>query len=227
MNRETIGREFWRGVRVFIFDLDGTLIDSKLDLALAVNATREKFGRGPLDHEQIYGYIGDGAPMLVRRALDHTEDDVLVAEALKFFLAYYREHMLDNTVLYPGVREGIEQLAADGRVLTVLTNKPERFSKLILEGLGVAARFRLVYGGNTFERKKPDPIGIDAILRETGAAKEESLVVGDSEIDVQTARNAGVRVVGVSYGLGSDRLHEHPPDLMVDSLTELAALVQR
>jgi len=226
MNREAIHPEFWRRVQVFIFDLDGTLIDSKLDLALAVNATREKFGRGPLGHEQIFGYIGDGAPMLVRRALDHTEDDALVAEALKYFLGYYREHMLDNTVLYPGVREGIEQLGADGRVLTVLTNKPERFSKLILEGLGVAARFRLVYGGNTFERKKPDPIGVEAILRETGAAKEQALVVGDSEIDVQTARNAGVPVVGVSYGLGSDRLQKHPPDLMIDSLTELAALAK-
>lgn len=217
----------WRGVRVFIFDLDGTLIDSKLDLALAVNATREKFGLGPLAHGIIFDYIGDGAPMLVRRALDHTEDDAMVAEALPFFLSYYREHMLDNTVLYPGVREGLEQLAADERVLTVLTNKPERFSKLILEGLGVAGRFRLVYGGNTFERKKPDPIGVEAILRETGAGKEQALVVGDSEIDVQTARNAGVRVVGVSYGLGSERLQEHPPDLMVDSLVELAALVKR
>ncbi|HXE75835.1 MAG TPA: HAD-IA family hydrolase [Candidatus Xenobia bacterium] len=227
MNRESIGREFWRGLRVFIFDLDGTLIDSKLDLALAVNATREKFGLGPLAHEVIFDYIGDGAPMLVRRALDHTEDDALVAEALPFFLSYYREHMLDNTVLYPGVREALDQLAADGRVLTVLTNKPERFSKMILEGLGVAPHFRLVYGGNSFERKKPDPIGVETILRETGAAKEQALLVGDSEIDVQTARNAGVRVVGVSYGLGSERLAEHPPDLMVDSLVELAALVRR
>ena len=218
--------EFWRGVRVFIFDLDGTLIDSKLDLALSVNATREKFGLGPLEHEQVFGYIGDGAPMLVRRALDHTADDSLVADALQFFLGYYREHMLDNTVAYPGVREGIEQLAADGRTLTVLTNKPERFSRLILEGLNLAARFRLIYGGNTFERKKPDPVGVEATLRETGAAKEQALVVGDSEIDVQTARNAGVRVVGVSYGLGSERLREHPPDWMVDSLVDLAALVK-
>ena len=226
MSRDAITPEFWRGVQVFIFDLDGTLIDSKLDLALSVNATREKFGRPPLEHEQVFGYIGDGAPMLVRRALDHTADDALVADALQFFLGYYREHMLDNTVLYPGVREGIEQLAAGGRTLTVLTNKPERFSRLILEGLGLAAHFRLVYGGNTFERKKPDPVGVEATLRETGTAKEQALVVGDSEIDVQTARNAGVRVVGVSYGLGSERLRDHPPDLMVDSLTELAALVR-
>jgi phosphoglycolate phosphatase len=226
MPHNPLSPEFWRGVRVFIFDLDGTLIDSKLDLALSVNATREKFRLPPLPHEQIFGYIGDGAPMLVRRALDHSTDDALVADALQFFLGYYREHMLDNTVAYPGVREGVEQLAVGGRILTVLTNKPERFSRLILEGLGLAPHFRLIYGGNTFERKKPDPVGVEATLRETGAAREQALVVGDSEIDVQTARNAGVRVVGVSYGLGSDRLRDHPPDLLIDSLVELAALTK-
>lgn len=221
--QEATGRE----VRLFIFDLDGTLIDSKLDLALSVNATRAEFGLGPLPHEQIYGYIGDGAPMLVRRALDHSEDDAQVEQALAFFLGYYRQHMLDNTVAYPGVREGLEELARAGRILTVLTNKPARFSREILQGLQLADHFRLVYGGNSFERKKPDPMGVEAILRETGVPKAEALVVGDSEIDVQTARNAGLRVCCVTYGLGSDRLGEHPPDFFVDTLTELAARVRR
>ncbi|MBI2956228.1 MAG: HAD-IA family hydrolase [Acidobacteria bacterium] len=218
--------DFWRRLRVFIFDLDGTLIDSKLDLALSVNATRARFTFLPLPYEQIYSYIGDGAPMLVRRALDHTDDDALVEDALQFFLAHYREHMLDNTLPYPGVREGLAELDADRRILTVLTNKPERFSRAILDGLGLAPHFALVYGGNSFERKKPDPIGVETILRETGAAREEALVVGDSEIDVLTARNAGVRVCGVTYGLGSERLDAYPPDLRISSLTELAALVQ-
>jgi phosphoglycolate phosphatase len=217
----------WRCTRLFIFDLDGTLIDSKLDLALAVNATRARFGLGPLPHEQIFGYIGDGAPMLVRRALDHTADDALVEQALAFFLPYYREHMLDNTVAYPGVPEGLAALDRDARLLTVLTNKPVRISREILAGLGLAGHFKLIYGGNSFERKKPDPMGVEAILRETGASKEETLVVGDSEIDIQTARNAGVRVAGVTYGLGSDRLRDHPPDRLFDNLTELAALVAR
>jgi phosphoglycolate phosphatase len=215
-----------RQVHVFIFDLDGTLIDSKLDLALSVNATLEHFGFQPLPHEEIFGYIGQGAPMLVRRALGHTTDDALVEKGLEFFLGYYREHMLDNTVAYPGVREGLAELAAASRLLTVLTNKPERFSRRILEGLELADFFRQVYGGNSFERKKPDPIGIETILRETGEEKNRALMVGDSEIDVLTARNAGIRVCGVNYGLGSHLLEDYPPDLRVDSLTELSARVR-
>jgi phosphoglycolate phosphatase len=226
MTPQTPEPEFWRQVRVFIFDLDGTLIDSKLDLALAVNATIEHFGYKPLPHEEIFSYIGQGAPMLVRRALGHTQDDALVEKALPFFLAYYREHMLDNTVPYPGVREGLAELAGDSRVLTVLTNKPERFSRRILEGLGLADTFQQVYGGNSFERKKTAPIGLEAILRETGETKDRALMVGDSEIDILTARNAGMRVCGVTYGLGSHLLDDYPPDLRVDSLVELAARVR-
>ena len=223
---EALGPEFWRGLRVIIFDLDGTLIDSKLDLALSVNATRARFGLGPLPEERIFSYVGEGAPLLVRRALDHSEDDALVQQALEFFLRYYREHMLDNTVAYSGVPEAMAEFSAAGLVLTVLTNKPERFSREILRGLGLADYFKHVYGGNSLERKKPDPIGVETILRETGAAKEQALLVGDSKVDVLTARNAGIRACGVTYGLGSDQLPAEPPDLMVDSLTELAALVR-
>ena len=219
-------REFWRGLRVIIFDLDGTLIDSKLDLALSVNATRARFGLGPLPEERVFSYVGEGAPLLVRRALDHSEDDALVQQALEFFLGYYREHMLDNTVAYPGVPEALAEFAAAGLALTVLTNKPERFSRDILRGLGLADYFKLLYGGNSLERKKPDPIGVETILRETGAGKAQALLVGDSKVDVQTARNAGICACGVTYGLGSDQLHEEPPDLLVDSLTELAALIR-
>jgi phosphoglycolate phosphatase len=230
MPQETTDELNWRNLRLFIFDLDGTLIDSKLDLALSVNATRTQFGLGPLPHEQIFGYIGDGAPMLVRRALDHTADDALVAQALPFFLGHYREHMLDNTVPYPGVREGLEGLTAGGRLLAVLTNKPERISGEILRGLGLGDFFRSLYGGNSpalAGRKKPDPLGVELLRRDSGASKGETLFVGDSEIDVQTARNAGVRVAGVTYGLGSERLRDHPPDLLISSLAQLAALVNK
>ena len=226
---ERPGPEFWRALQVIIFDLDGTLIDSKLDLALSVNATRARFGLGALPEERIFSYVGEGAPLLVRRALDHSEDDALVQQALEFFLHYYREHMLDNTVAYPGVPEALAELTAAGIALTVLTNKPEHFSREILRGLGLADYFFRVYGGNSpalAGLKKPDPIGVEAILRETGAAKEQALLVGDSRVDVQTARNAGICACGVTYGLGNDQLHQEPPDLLVDSLTELVALVR-
>jgi len=207
------------GVRALIFDLDGTLIDSKLDLGLAVNAALVEMGRRELPHETIYGFVGNGAPMLIQRSLGNEASEAECKRALEYFIRHYREHALDNTVPYPGVREGLKLL---GRMpMAVLTNKPERISKLILEGLGLASYFRHVYGGNTFERKKPDPIGVETILRDLGLGPRDVMIVGDSEIDVQTARNAGTWACGVTYGLGSERLAEYPPDLLIDSLLEL------
>jgi len=208
-------------VRAFIFDLDGTLVDSKLDLANSVNATLARFGRAPLAQETIFGFIGNGAGVLVRRALGHGATDAECSEALVYFLASYREHMLDHTRAYPGVREGLELLA--GHPLAVLTNKPVNFSLGILEGLGLAGFFRVVYGGNSFEKKKPDPYGVQVILRDLAVESSETMMVGDSDVDVMTARNAGISVAGVSYGIGSHTFVDCPPDLIVDSLVELPA----
>jgi phosphoglycolate phosphatase len=209
------------GVRVLIFDLDGTLIDSKLDLALAVNATLVHMGRPELDHDTIFSFVGNGAPVLVRRALgeDVTADEA--DSALIYFLSYYRAHMLDNTREYPGVREGLEQLA--GRPMAILTNKPVNFSRGILDGLDLTKYFRVVYGGNSFEKKKPDPYGVEVILRELSAGPQQAMMVGDSDVDVKTARNAGIWAAGVSYGIGTHTLDAHPPDIMLGSLTELPA----
>ena len=208
-------------VRALIFDLDGTLIDSKLDLALAVNATLEYTGREPLEHQRIYGYVGDGAPMLVRRALGRGTTDEEAEQGLRYFLSYYRAHMLDNTVTYPGVREGLEMLK--GHPMAVLTNKPVRFSQGILDGLGIAHCFRYVYGGNSFRTKKPDPEGVNVLLRDWAVRPFEAMMIGDSEVDVRTARNAGTWVCGVTYGLGTEGLRIHPPDILLDSLAELPA----
>jgi len=214
-------RKRFAGVRVLIFDLDGTLIDSKLDLALSVNATRAHRGLPPLAHEQIFGYVGDGAPMLIRRSLGEDAREEDIQHALEYFLEYYRAHMLDHTVPYPGVRAGLGLLVE--RSMAVLTNKPARLSRAILDGLGLATSFRYIYGGNSFERKKPDPMGVEVLLRDFGVTPCQAMIVGDSETDVLTARNAGTWVCGVTYGLGSARLADYPPDLLVDSLTELPA----
>jgi phosphoglycolate phosphatase len=210
----------FEGVRALIFDLDGTLIDSKLDLALSVNAMLEHMGRAALPHPRIYGYVGKGAPRLIEQALGPGASSAECEEGLAFFLSYYRKHMLDNTVTYPGVREGLAAL--ESLSMAVLTNKPVRFSQAIVDGLGLGKYFRAVYGGNSFETKKPDPAGTKVLLREFGITPKEAMVVGDSEVDVQTARNAGTWACGVTYGLGADRLAEYPPDLLIDSLEELA-----
>src|ERR1700733_7095334 len=130
--------------------------------------------------------------------------------------------MVDNTRLYPGVQDALDRLLAAGAKMAVLTNKPVRFSRAIVEGLGLAKHFFQVYGGNSFEQKKPDPIGIETLLGESGAARERTIMVGDSAVDVRTARNAGIRACGVSYGFQPETFRAEPPDLLVDSLTQLA-----
>jgi phosphoglycolate phosphatase len=206
-------------VRALIFDLDGTLIDSKLDIALAVNAALAELGKEALPHEQIFSYIGNGAPTLIARAAGDGTSEADVQCGLEFFIKYYSVHKLDNTTLYPGVREALNALT--DLKMAVLTNKPVRASRGILEGLGIAGHFQIVYGGNSFDRKKPDPMGVETILREFGASPSSAMIVGDSEIDVQTARNSGTWACGVTYGFGSHMLAEYPPDVLVDNLTEL------
>jgi phosphoglycolate phosphatase len=209
-------------VDLLIFDLDGTLIDSKLDLAQAVNATREHLGMEPLENERVYSYVGNGAPVLIRRALGDQATEAQIEEALEFFLAYYRAHPLDFTLLYPGVKESLDRLWAAGKRMAVLTNKPVRISRAILEGLGVHGYFFQVYGGNSFEFKKPHPVGVEALMREAGVGRDATLMVGDSGVDVETARNAGIQCCGVTYGFQPESLADPAPDKLVDRMDELA-----
>ncbi|MBI3933693.1 MAG: HAD hydrolase-like protein [Acidobacteria bacterium] len=215
------------GIQLLIFDLDGTLIDSKLDLALSVNATLDHLGRQPLDEKIISSYVGQGAPTLIRKVVGEDASPEEIDRGLEFFLAYYREHKLDHTDLYPGTRETLERLAngrnGSPRTLAVLTNKPERISRAILAGVGVGEMFRFIYGGNTFETKKPDPYGLRTILENTGADSRAAMIVGDSDVDIQTGINAGVWTCGVTYGFGNLQVELNPPDLVIHSLPELAA----
>jgi phosphoglycolate phosphatase len=210
-------------VRVLIFDLDGTLIDSKLDLIRSVNAMLQEMGREQLHEDTISGYIGHGAPRLVGQALGNDATEAERERALKFFLAHYEDHKMDSTCAYPGVPEALEELAAFP--MAILTNKPVRISKRILEGLGLAKYFRAVYGGNSFETKKPNPLGAQAILREFGAAPAEAILIGDSEVDVQTARNAGTLAAAVNYGFGTHDRAAHPADVYLDRLADLPPLL--
>jgi phosphoglycolate phosphatase len=211
-------------IRLVVFDLDGTLVDSEYDLAASVNAMLRHYGRNELPLEVIKTYIGDGAPMLVRRALGDPNDEAFLQEALIYFLTYYREHKLDSTYAYDGVAESLQQIAnfnGTSRKLAVLTNKPVRPAGDILAGLGLAQHFFQIYGGNSFETKKPDPLGVRTIMQEAGAAPEESVMVGDSEVDILTARNAGMWSIGVNYGFAPHSLERVHPDVLVDTPVEL------
>ena len=214
-------------VRLLIFDLDGTLVDSRLDLTNSVNAMLRHYGRPELPCELISTYIGDGAPMLVRRALGDPDDQAFVDQALLYFLGYYREHKLDNTYVYDGVRESLEAIrhARNGRVkMAVLSNKPVNPSRAIVEALGLAEFFFEVYGGNSFPTKKPDPQGALQILKQASVAPQEAVMIGDSANDVMTARNAGMYSVGLSYGLSPATLEKVPPDVLLDRPDELGEL---
>jgi phosphoglycolate phosphatase len=212
-----------RTVRAFVFDLDGTLIDSKMDLVQSVNAMLRKTGRAELPTDLIASYVGHGAPQLIASALGPTASEEQRREGLAIFLAHYHKHNLDLTRAYPGVMEALRALA--GIPMAVLTNKPTKMSVEILEGLKLAQFFRAVYGGDSFATKKPDPAGALAILNKLGASPAESAMVGDSDVDIETARNAGMLAVGVSYGFGEHNQEKQPADIYVDSLTELAAIV--
>ena len=214
-------------IKLLIFDLDGTLIDSRLDLVHSINATLRNFGHPGLPDEVVASYVGDGAPMLVRRALGDPQDEAFVKEALKFFLAHYRVHKLDHTHLYPGVKEALAAIGnANGirRQMAVLSNKPVHPSRAIVKALGLGEFFIQVHGGNSFSTKKPDPLGANTILEQTGAQPSETLIVGDSSVDMLTGRNAGLWTCGVTYGFAPHTLCEAPPDVVVDTPAELAEL---
>jgi phosphoglycolate phosphatase len=213
-------------IHLVVFDLDGTLIDSRRDLANSINAMLTQLHRQPLPEEVIATYIGDGAGMLVRRALGDPDDEHLVEDGLNRFLAYYREHKLDYTYVYPGVFESLEALKThtDGtpRAMAVLTNKPIVPSLAICEALDLSPYFFQIYGGNSFHTKKPDPEGLLALIREAGVLPEETLMVGDSDVDILTARRAGAWALGCRFGLSSHTLETIPSDCMVDAASEWA-----
>ena len=221
-------------LKLLVFDLDGTLIDSAQDLCNSVNAALAEFNMGPLPDPTIAGFVGNGAPLLMRRSLamatSSTVEEVnedLFNKAYAFFLQYYREHKLDFTYAYDGVLEALKALhelhdatGSAPRTMAVLTNKPVRPARGICEGLGLANYFLHIYGGDSFPVKKPDPLGLRSLMEETGATPDQTVMIGDSKVDVETARNAGSWSIGCAFGFGPQNLMDTPPDVLVSSAAE-------
>ena len=245
-------------LKLLVFDLDGTLIDSAQDLCNSVNAALIHVGRAPLADPLIAGFVGNGAPMLVRRSLAAADqisidlvDQDLQNQAYAFFLDYYRAHKLDFTYAYEGVLDSLHALHAlhnadttpcpihsqphrewvgdqsaapsPARTMAVLTNKPVRPARGICEGLGLAGYFLHIFGGDSFSLKKPDPLGLRTLMTEVGATPDETVMIGDSLVDVQAARNAGVWSIGCTFGFGNDSLTAAPPDSQPDILVDSAS----
>jgi len=212
-------------LRLAVFDLDGTLVDSTADLATAVNAALAQVAPGSprLEAEVVRSYVGHGARNLITRSLTalglpHPPDDVLPV-----FLEAYRACLLDTTRLYPGIEEALEGLR--GLTLAVLSNKPGDMSRTILAGLGVAGRFARIWGGGDVPGKKPDPAGLKLLLAELAVRPDQAVMIGDSGVDVQTGRAAGVRTLGVTYGFDAPTFAETPPDVLVDDPRRLAGIL--
>jgi phosphoglycolate phosphatase len=188
-------------IQLVVFDLDGTLVDSSLDLAAATNALLSELGAATLAPAVIVGFVGEGAAVLVRRALERSGLDPGTPRALDRFLALYDARLLDSTRPYPAMVDTVTALRARYR-LAVLTNKPERPTRQILKGLEMDGLFADVIGGDSAHGRKPDPAGLLDLVARAGITPSETLLVGDSPVDLATARRAGTRICLARYGFG-------------------------
>ncbi len=203
--------------RLIIFDLDGTLIDSKKDIAYAVNETLKRMGLAPIPEEEVYGYVGNGVRPLIEQTMANNGMKADLSTAIDHFRELYIKHLLDTTIMFDGVPEVLEHFRTDKK-MAVASNKPYRYVAKILDGLGMTGYFSSVKGGDNVEIKKPAPEMLNTILEETGIDRDNCVFVGDSGVDIRTGKNAGVKTVGVTYGFRPmEEIMENEPDILVDT----------
>lgn len=210
-------------IRLVVFDLDGTLVDSRRDLATAANLLVHELGGTQLSEQAVGDMVGEGAGVLVRRVLTASGLDPATPGALTRFLEFYDDHLLDTTVLYDGVDTLLDTL--HGRMpLAVLTNKPQAATDRILAALGLTASFAMVIGGDTAVGRKPDPAGLLSIVHEARVTPAETILVGDSPIDVETARRAGTRICVAAWGFGFRGGERRDGELLASAPAAVAGL---
>ncbi len=199
-----------------IFDLDGTLIDSRKDLTTGVNLMRKHFNLEPLSLDTVTGYVGNGARKLVERALRNTGVDA--DEALPLMKQFYIENMCNETSLYPGVKKGLAELSGHGWKMAVITNKPQDPCEKILFHLGIKDHFNWTIGGSPKFPLKPDPAALLYVLSESSSNPAESWMVGDNYTDLESGRRAGMKCFFAEWGFGNPR--EESYDHSADSFPE-------
>ena len=214
--------------KLLIFDLDGTLINSALDLALAVNYMLEQLGRDTFNEEVIHGWVGNGALTLVKRALSGTReiddnlDEAYAEKALTIFLDYYEKNLCNATVPYPHVIETLHALKDKGYTLAIVTNKPFAFVSPILKGLGMDALFTCILGGDSLPEKKPHPQPLLHVCKSLEVDVESAVMIGDSKNDILAANACGMDSVGVTYGYNyGEEIGVHKPSVIIDDFGEL------
>ncbi len=210
--------------RLILYDLDGTLVDTRQDIVQSVNEMRRRMGKDPMPFERVVGFVGKGLDQMVADCLE-TEDPAQIQRGLAIYRPFYAEHLLDHSRLYPGAKELLDYFK--GRKQAVLTNKPGSFSRQILEGLGMAAYFAEIAGGEDGYPRKPDPAVLVSLLDRHRTAPADALFIGDSEIDVETGRRAGVLTVAVRHGFGDpESLRACGPEICVKDFSELIDLAR-
>lgn len=220
--------------KILLFDLDGTLVDSAPDLALAVNRTLKDLGKAEFEQQTIHLWVGNGAKILIERALsgsaniDEKLDITLVHQALAIFLQHYQQCLCVDSVLYDNVKEGIFTLKNAGYRLAIITNKPALFIQPILSGLGLNDMFELLIGGDTLPEKKPHPAPLTYAINKLNVTLDECVMIGDSKNDILAAKAAGIMSVGLTYGYNyGENIADHQPDWCFDSFSELLNALER
>lgn len=213
-----------RPIEAVLLDLDGTLVDTREDIASSLNHALGRFGRPPRGIEEVTRFIGDGARELLARGLGTSTKDEL-DRAVKIFIDHYLEHIAERSRLYPGVRETLERISK--RPLAVVTNKPEAHSRSLLQALGIADLIRVTVGGDTVAAKKPAPGPVLEAAKRLGVVPGRALMVGDGPTDMQAGRAAGALTCGVTYGYRTAKeVKDCGPDFVVERFEDLKLILQ-
>jgi len=214
--------------KLIIFDLDGTLIDSSTDLALAINHMLSSLKRETFSLDTIHNWVGNGAQILVKRALlgrseiDETIDEELFQDALKTFLEFYANHLAVETKTYPHVKDTLQQFKQKGYKMAIVTNKPFEFVAPILNALELEEYFELILGGDSLSQKKPDPMPLLHVTQTLNISVEESVMVGDSKNDILAARGANMNSIALTYGYNyGEDIAIYKPDVIFDDFSDI------